>query len=310
VSLGIARYPQDGESADEILHNADSAMYQSKDPGHRGFALFRRADDAQVQARNRLSAELRQAISRQELELYYQPQVDVRSGVVTAAEALLRWRHPEHGLLLPGTFIPLAEENGMILDIGSWVLEEACRTLAAWRSRGLAPGRVSINVAPRQFCHGPFARDVHRQLTNRGLPPESLELEITESVLAAPGAAGHQALGQLASLGVRLVIDDFGTGYAGVGLLKGLPVHGMKVDRTFVHDVPDRAEAVAGAEAIVALAGALGKDLIVEGVETREQLAFFRQRDCRVFQGYLFSEPLSRRDFETAAVASERFAVA
>ena len=142
------------------------------------------------------------------------------------------------------------------------------------------------------------------------MPPESLELEITESVLAAPGAAGHHALGQLASLGVRIVIDDFGTGYAGIGLLKGLPVHGMKVDRTFVRDVPDRDEAVAGADAIVALARALGKDLIVEGVETPEQLAFFRQRECRVFQGYLFSEPLAREAFETAAGARTRFAVA
>ena len=310
VSIGIARYPQDGESADEILHNADSAMYQSKHPGHSGFALFRRADDAEVQARIRLSAELQQAIARQELELYYQPQVDVRGGAVTGAEALLRWRHPDHGLLLPNAFIPLAEENGMILDIGSWVLEEACRTLAAWRARSLAPCRMSINVAPRQFCHGQFAREIHRRLTDLGLPPECLELEITESVLAAPGAAGHHALGQLASLGVRLVIDDFGTGYAGVGLLKGLPVHGMKVDRTFVRDVPDREEAVAGADAIVALAGALGKDLIVEGVETPEQLAFFRQRGCRVFQGYLFSEPLSRVEFETAVEARERFAVA
>ncbi len=310
VSIGIARYPQDGASAEEVLHNADSAMYRSKDGHDTGYALYRRPTDPAARDRIRLSADLSEAISRSELELHYQPQVNAKSGQIVGAEALLRWRHPERGLLGPNQFIPLAEESGLILDLGGWVLAEACRTLGSWRERGLELRRVSINIAPRQFCHERFPRDVQRQLLRYNLPADSLELEITESLLGAPGATAHDALGKLASLGVRLVIDDFGTGYAGLGLLRCLPIHAMKVDRSFVHGVPENKEAVTGADAIVAVARAMQKELVVEGVETAEQLAFFRARDCEVFQGYLFSRPLTLAELEAALAEPERFAVA
>ncbi len=310
VSIGIARYPQDGATAEEVLHNADSAMYRSKDGRHAGHAFYRTPGDPSAQDRMRLSADLAQAISKSELELHYQPQVDADSGRIIGAEALLRWRHPDRGLLGPNEFIPLAEESGLILDLGGWVLEEACRTLGAWRERHQEDCRIAVNIAPRQFCHERFPRDVQRLLRRHNLPPGSLELEITESLLGAPGAAAHDALAKLASLGVRLVIDDFGTGYSGLGVLRCLPIHAMKVDRSFVHGVPDNDDAVTGADAIIALASAMRKELVVEGVETSAQLAFFRNRECGVFQGYLFSPPLTLNELEAVLAQPDHFAVA
>ncbi len=310
-SLGVSVFPSDGADADSLLRCADLAMYRAKGAGGNTFRFY--APDMNAWAAQRLQCEhdLRRAVERQEFEVYYQRQVDANSGALTGAEALVRWRHPTEGLLPPADFIPIAEETGLIVPLGEWVLETACAQAAAWRAAGAALPAVAVNLSARQFRQEGLSQTVERVLDAAGLPPDALRLEVTESCAMQDADASKAALQQLQNLGVHLAMDDFGTGYSSLAQLKRLPFDTLKVDRTFVRDLPDDREAAAITEAIVTLGHTLGKRVVAEGVETAEQVTCLRALGSDEMQGYAFSPPLPAPDFaahllsdswETAAV--------
>jgi len=291
-SIGISLFPDDGPDGDAILKNADTAMYHAKSAGRNNYQFF--AADMNQQATERLDIErkLRHAIGRNELALVYQPQFNV-AGQATGVEALLRWHHPVDGMIAPDRFIPVAEETGMIVEIGDWVMLTACRDMKHWIDSGLAPIRVAVNVSARQLRRRDFCETVAGALAESGLPAELLELEITESsVMENPQEAIH-ILERLGRMGVSLAIDDFGTGYSSLAYLKLFPIDHLKIDRSFVrdieHDLNDRAIAFG----TIALAHSLGLNVIAEGVETGDQLELLRSNGCDEVQGFLFSKPLS-----------------
>jgi EAL domain-containing protein (putative c-di-GMP-specific phosphodiesterase class I) len=290
---------------DELLKNADIAMYRAKQEGRNGHQFFR--EDMSVSTSDRLYVEagLRQALGRGELQLHYQPSVCVRTGRVVGAEALLRWTGPG-GAADPAGFIPVAEETGLIVDIGRWVLEAACAQAAAWRRRGLAPLLLSVNVSARQFLHRDLFDVVVHALERSGLPPSQLGLEITESMLMQQAAEVTDALTRLDGLGVRLAIDDFGTGYSSLTYLKRFPVRGIKIDQSFVDHIPTDPDDVAIVRAIVAMARSLEISVTAEGVETPEQLALLGELECDTYQGFLFSRPLPAEAFEALLRSREQ----
>jgi diguanylate cyclase (GGDEF)-like protein/PAS domain S-box-containing protein len=291
-SIGISLFPHDGEDSSALLKNADVAMYRAKDAGRNHYAFYSAEMTARVFERLNMENSLRQALARHELVLHYQPQVDARSGRVVGVEALLRWRHPALGLVLPDRFVPLLEETGLILPVGQWVLRTACAQLAAWRRAGLAPARVSINLSSRQFEAPGLAEQIRTILADHGLPPDSLEVEITESMLMPHSGVGRQAFETLAALGVRLAVDDFGTGYSSLSYLRRASIDALKVDRSFVLDLPADPDDAAVTQAIVSLGHSLRLELIAEGVETPGQRAFLQSLGCHLMQGNLFSPPL------------------
>jgi diguanylate cyclase (GGDEF)-like protein/PAS domain S-box-containing protein len=292
ASLGISVFPEDGADAETLLKHADIAMYHAKQNGRNTFQFF--IDDMNRRATERLFIEhsLRRALERGQLVLRYQPQINLASGRIVGAEALLRWRHPKRGLISPAEFVPIAEDSGMILAIGRWVLEEACRQAREWQQQGLAPLRIGINVSTVQLRQNAIARDVERVLSDSGLEPARLELELTETVVmnAVPNAA--RRLRELKELGLRLSIDDFGTGYSSLSYLKGLPVDSLKIDQAFIRDLTTSDDDAAIADAIIRMGHSLRLTIIAEGVENREALNFLRERNCDDVQGYYFSRPL------------------
>ncbi|MBU0621662.1 MAG: EAL domain-containing protein [Gammaproteobacteria bacterium] len=297
-SLGISLYPDDAADADQLLRNADAAMYRAKLQGRNTFQFF--SSDLADAAAERLALEydLRRAIEREEFELYFQPQFALDSGKVTGGEALIRWHHPERGLLMPGSFISLAEETGSIIAIGEWVLRQACRQLAAWRRDGIFLPSVAVNVSGAQFgWQGGFAGVVQSIMAESGITPECLEIELTESVVMQDVEQAMHALAELNALGIRLAIDDFGTGYSSLSYLKRLPVHRLKIDRSFVCNLPDAQDDAMIVRAIMDLGRNLGKQVIAEGIETEAQRAFLRQAGCTEGQGYLFGRPMSAPEF-------------
>jgi diguanylate cyclase (GGDEF)-like protein len=292
ASIGITLFPDDGASIDELLRNADLAMYQAKDIGRSRAVFFDRK-----MARSQLSVAesgLFRALRRREFSLHYQPQYDLNGGDLVGLEALLRWQSPRDGLRFPNDFVPAAEQSGLIVDIGRWVLESACHQLAMWRDQGIAPARLAINVSVQQLRVGEFAELVGQILQRTGLPPQMLELEVTESVFAEEDA--RHSLRQLAALGIRVALDDFGTGYSSLNDLRQHPVHAIKIDRSFTHEVPDNAQAATLTGSIIDMAHALGKAVVAEGVETPQQLEFLRRRGCDMAQGFVLCRPLSVAD--------------
>jgi diguanylate cyclase (GGDEF)-like protein len=288
ASIGIVLFPDDGSSIEELMRRADGAMYRAKDLG-RGRAVF--YDRALMMNRFETSQSgLYRALRRREFSLFYQPQFSLADGRLVGLEALLRWQTPRDGTRSPGDFIPAAEVSGLIVDIGGWVIEAACAQLAVWREQGIAPARLAINVSVQQLKYADFPRNVRRILEKYGIPPQLVEIEITESVFADEVAGA--ALRQLAELGVRLALDDFGTGYSSLNYLRQYPIHVVKIDRSFLEDIPMNSASATLAETIITMAHALGKEVVAEGVETAEQLQFLRERRCDSAQGFFLAQPM------------------
>jgi diguanylate cyclase (GGDEF)-like protein len=290
-SIGIAVYPDDGDDGNALLRNADAAMYKAKRQSN-GFQLYTPSLNNETSERMLLENDLRHALERDELLLYYQPQVEVGTGRIFGVEALIRWQHPRLGLILPDRFIGLAEETGLIVPIGEWVLRQACEQGRAWHDSGIANLTIAVNISVRQFLQPDLAGVIGRVLARSGLPARCLELEITESTAMEDLEASGQILRALQDMGVRIAIDDFGTGHSSLSYLKNFPIQTLKIDRSFVKDIPADANDAAIASAAIAMAHSLGLAVIAEGVETVEQLEFLRERACDAFQGYLISRPL------------------
>jgi diguanylate cyclase (GGDEF)-like protein len=292
ASIGIAMYPANGSDAQTLTKNADMAMYLAKDDGKNAFRFFSKAVKAQSVERLALEAALRRALERDQFSLNYQPKVDVASGQITGVEALLRWMHPDLGMVSPTQFIPLAEEIGIIVPIGRWVLRQACAQNMAWQRRGLSPVSMAVNLSPRQFADKQLLQDIDEALAASGMPATLLQLEVTESMVMHNVSRAIKVLDAIQSRGIRLAIDDFGTGYSSMSLMKQFPIDTIKIDRSFVRDLPDDSEDQAIAQAIIRMGKALGMTIVAEGVETAEQHAFLRHHGCDEMQGYLFSKPL------------------
>ncbi len=295
ASIGIAMYPSDGSDMQTLTKNADMAMYLAKEDGKNGFRFFTKEIKTQSIERLTLESALRRALEREQFSLHYQPKVDMVTGQITGVEALLRWNHPELGLVSPGQFIPLAEETGLIVPIGRWVLTEACAQNMAWQRRGLRPVTMAVNLSPRQFADPHLLQDVDEALLASGMSPVLLQLEVTESMVMRNVTRAIKVLDAVQSRGIRLAIDDFGTGYSSMSLMKQFPIDTIKIDRSFVRDLPNDSEDQAIAQAIISMGKALGMTVIAEGVETVEQETFLRNHACDEMQGFLFSKPLPPR---------------
>ncbi len=302
-SIGIALYPNDGSSMEELLRHADKAMYSVKDGGRAGYRFHQPRKDVDLRTRMRIDHAMRQALTQGRFRLHYQPQVDLASGRVVGAEALLRWRDPEMGEMSPAEFIPVAEESGFIVAIGEWVLVEAVRQAAQWHARGRRLV-VAVNVSALQFQKPDFVDSVARVLRESGLAPEWLDLELTESILIQDAEEALTRLEALARLGVRLSIDDFGTGYSSLAYLKRVPIGQLKIDRSFINGLPGDESDVAIVQAIISMGQALHLQIIAEGVETEAQRQFLQRAGCNLYQGFLFAQALDASDFERRAVAA------
>lgn len=297
VSVGICAYPTGGRTPSEILKNADTAMYEAKAQGRNRSVLYSAEMNEKGQRRLELESDLRRAIERDELLLHYQPQVDVSCHRVVGAEALVRWNHPSRGIIPPLEFIPLAEETGLIVEIGRWVLREACRQNKAWQAQGLAPISVAVNIAHRQFHRQRLAEEVTEVLAETGLAPDCLELELTEGILAEDSDSASQRLDHLKAMGVRLAIDDFGTGYSSLAHLKRFPIQTLKIDRCFVKDITNDRNDAEICAAVIAMAHNLNLKVVAEGAEDAAQFHALREKGCDLIQGYYFSKPVAAGDF-------------
>jgi len=292
ASIGVTHYPFDGTTVDELLKNADVAMYVAKDRGKNCYQFFAKEMNHLADSRLAMQHDLRQALELSELSLYYQPKINLASGAITSMEALVRWHHPQQGLILPNKFIPLAEDTGLIVPLGEWVIRSACRQAMAWQTAGSAPLRVAVNMSSCQFKRPGIIDTITAILTETGLSPQYLEIELTESVLLHGNEQTIEVLNQFRRLGISIAIDDFGTGYSSLSYLHRLPIDSLKIDKSFIWNLTSSVEDAAIITAIIAMANSLGLNVIAEGVETQEQLAFLRERGCREAQGYLFSHPL------------------
>jgi len=307
-SAGISLHPQDGPDVDTLLKNADVAMYRAKEAGRNNFQFFTTEMNQLVNDRLQLEISLRRALERKEFLLHYQQKVNLKTGALVGSEALLRWLHPEWGLVRPARFIPLAEETGLIVQIGEWVVEEACRQNRAWQVEGLDPGVVSVNLSARQFRQEGLVRAVSRILGATGLDPSALEMEMTESMVMHNAEAAIAILQGLKSLGIALSVDDFGTGYSSLAYLKDLPIDTLKIDRSFVRDIKaggDPGEGVL-AQAIISLGHALNLKVIAEGVETDAQVRFLAKHRCDEVQGFYYGEPVAPEAFAKLLAKNRR----
>lgn len=296
-SIGVSLYPRDGEAADKLLKHADVAMYRAKELGRNRFQFYAPEMNERILERLELENSLRRALEHDELELYYQPKVELAHGFVVGAEALIRWRHPRLGMVHPGEFIPLAEESGLIVPIGEWVIDSACRQLRTWHEQGLQEVSVAVNVSARQFQHDQLAGVLARALTDHRVPPQRLHVEVTESAVMSHPERTIVTLQELKKIGVQISLDDFGTGYSSLNYLKRFPIDSIKIDRSFVADISTSAEDAAIALMVISLAHSLNQTVIAEGVEDGAQLAFLRRHRCDEMQGYLFSRPLPAEHF-------------
>jgi len=297
ASVGIAMFPGNGNSPQELLMNADAAMYHAKGMGKNGYSFFDVSMNTNARKQLQLLQDLRNAVEQQQFRLYYQPKFDAVSGIPVGAEALLRWEHPQQGLLLPATFIELAEKTGLIIPIGEWVLDEACRQMSLWYAQGYEDWRIAVNLSALQFCHAGLVKSVATALARHQLPANSLTLEITETTAMSDADASMTVLQQLSEMGVDLSIDDFGTGYSSLMYLKRLPANELKIDRGFVRDLEHDSDDAAIVSAIVALGQALGLRIVAEGVETDVQQSFLTRLGCNSLQGYLLGHPLPADSF-------------
>lgn len=305
ASIGIALFPADGHSPEALQGCADAALHQAKAQGRRTLRFFSPEMSSRAKERLTLEAELRHALDAGELRLYYQPQVDLDSGEIVGLEALVRWQHPERGLIPPGKFIPLAEESGLAGQLGDWVLREACRQIRQWSEAGLAPRQTAVNVSAVQLNRGHLIESVETVLKETGIAPEQLELEITESFVIADRDQSFKSLSYLKGLGVRISIDDFGTGYSSLAYLQQLEVHKLKIDMSFVRDMTSNRGNASIVKAVIALGHSLGLEVIAEGVEEVEQVRHLRALQCDVMQGYFISKPMPAEE-TTRFLASYR----
>ncbi|OGW19656.1 MAG: hypothetical protein A2072_01960 [Nitrospirae bacterium GWC1_57_7] len=292
VSIGIAIYEVDGKDLESLLKNADAAMYHAKEQGKNNYQFYKHSMNATSLEKLEFENDLRRALERKEFLLYYQPQIDVRTGGIVGMEALIRWQHPGRGMVSPAEFIPMAEETGLIIPIGAWVLQTACAQNKAWQAAGLTPIPVSVNLSNRQFRQRDLMQAITAAVETSGLEPRHLVLEITESAIMHEPAVSSAMLHQLTAQGLRLAMDDFGTGYSSLGNLKRLPIYAIKIDRSFVMDITTDPDDAAITKAIIAMGRNLNLTVIAEGVETEQQLAFLYEQGCHTIQGYLISPPL------------------
>jgi predicted signal transduction protein with EAL and GGDEF domain/DNA-binding response OmpR family regulator len=297
-SIGIALYPKDGTEIEDLLVKADMAMYQAKDQGRNGHAFYGQSMAVRSLGRLELESDLRRAFERGEFLLYYQPKAELANGTIVGVEALLRWQHPTRGWISPETFIPVAEETGLIVALGEWVIRETCKQLQAWSNEGLGHLTIAVNVSVQQFARQDFVESVLRALWNFGVKPQQLELEITESLLMRNVDDTTACMRRFRAAGVVLSIDDFGTGYSSLGYLRQFPVDALKIDRSFVKDLHTSDDDAAICAAIIAMARELKLRVIAEGVENVEQLDFLRRHRCDQVQGYLVGPPLPAADLE------------
>jgi diguanylate cyclase (GGDEF)-like protein/PAS domain S-box-containing protein len=298
ASIGICMHPEEGQDDQAVMKNADMAMYLAKEEGKNNYQFFSGKMKAHSIERLAIETNLRRALEEKELSLAYQAKVNFRTGVITGVEALLRWTNAQLGSVAPSQFIPLAEETGLIVPIGKWVLRTACEQSMQWQRQGLPAVRMSVNLSMRQLNDDSLVSEIEAVLRDTGLNPELLELEVTESMIMHNAERAVRVLTAIKALGVRLAIDDFGTGYSSLAHLKRFPIDTLKVDRSFIREIPQDAEDRAIAEAIIAMGKTLSLTVVAEGVETQEQQAFLSERSCDEMQGYYFSTPIAPSDFE------------
>ncbi|HSO58369.1 MAG TPA: EAL domain-containing protein, partial [Paenisporosarcina sp.] len=298
TSIGIAIYPNDGSDINTLFSHADSAMYLAKDRGKNGYCFYNSDMSEESFQKLTLESELELAIKNNDLVLHYQPQIDMGTNQIVGVEALLRWNHPKLGLIPPANFIPLAEEMGLMVNLGEWVLNHACRQMKTWHDQGLTALKISINLSPQEFLKKQLVDKVKQVLLETGLPPQSLELEITES-MTMDVIRSTSVLEELSEIGIQIAIDDFGTGYSSLNYLKNFQIHRLKIDRSFIRDMMsgNKGEKIVGT--IISIAHALNLKVIAEGVETEEQVHFLTSLKCDEIQGFYFSKPLCAKDFET-----------
>ena len=297
TSIGISVYPADGKDAETLIKNADTAMYSAKNKGRNNYQFFRSEMNAHAYERLLIEASLRVAIEKHEFELHYQPKVSLETGLLTGAEALLRWNHPEWGVVMPSRFISIAEDCGLIVPIGHWVLLEACRQFKAWIDDGLTPGSIAVNISAVEFNHKSFVTDVNKILSDTQLMAHCLQLEITESVLMKDAQASTDILLTLKDIGIQLAVDDFGTGYSSLSYLQQFPIDVLKIDQSFVRELSIESQSGFIVNAIISMAKSLNLKVVAEGVETDQQLDFLRNLNCEEGQGYIFSKPLNAYDY-------------
>ncbi|WP_068546450.1 EAL domain-containing protein [Thalassotalea crassostreae] len=300
-SIGISVYPNDGHTVTNLMKNADVAMYHAKEQGRSCFKFYSDSLNSRAKERLHLEQALRGAIENDEFELYYQPQMDTRDSSIAGVEALIRWNNPKLGIVSPAEFIPVAEETGMIIKIGEWVLRQACFQAKQWLDKGFSDFQMSINLSAVQFKRGTLVGLIQSVLKNTGLPPQMLKLEITESAVMTDVEENIVRLQQIKTLGVGIAVDDFGTGYSSLSYLKKFPIDTLKIDRSFIADI-NRNNDIAIVKAILALAESLGLDVVAEGVENQEQLRILNENNCFYIQGYLFSKPLDAQSCEALLI--------
>ena len=297
ASIGIVVFPDDGGSVETLLQNADAAMYRAKDAGRSRFEFFSKKLNAESRRKIELERDLRSAFDDRQLEVYFQPQFNLADGAVWGAEALMRWRHSEQGFIPPSEFIQLAEDSGLIVDMGRWVMEQTCTDLRTILDMGLHPGSMSINVSARQLREGSFTSDVLDTLQRYDIHPGYLQLEITETTVAQNRDSAINVLNVLRDAGVQVAIDDFGTGYSSLSYLQQMPFDLIKIDKSFIDMIGSGGSSENICRTIIKMAHELGKKAIAEGVETREQADFLIENDCDFVQGYYFSHPLPKEEF-------------
>lgn len=297
--MGISIAPNDTQQPKELLAFAEIAMYQAKGLGGNKCQFYTAEMNSRAKTRIELESYLRKAVNQNQFILYYQPQFDIQSGKLVGCEALLRWQHPEMGIISPNDFIPLAEETGVIIEIGEWVLQAACLQNKKWQDAGHSPIRIAVNISARQFREPGFLEMIERVVQTTALNPEWLELEITESLLMEDIDSAINILKRLKEQGIHLAIDDFGTGYSSLSYLKRFPLSRLKIDRSFVRDITTDDNDASITKAVIALAHSMNLKVVAEGIETQEQLLFLKEKGCEVGQGYLYSPPVAEESFDT-----------
>ena len=297
TSIGVSVYPDDGLDAETLIQNADTAMYQAKENGHQSYQFFKPAMNVRAVERQSIEESLRRALERNEFTLHYQPKVNLKTGEITGAEALIRWTHPTRGPVPPGHFIPVAEDCGLILPIGNWVLREACKQARAWQDAGLPLGTMAVNISAMEFRDESFLEGVFAILKDTGLDPRALELELTESVLMKRAESTESILKTLRARGVRLAVDDFGTGYSSLSYLRKFPIDALKIDQSFVRQITSAPDETTIVAAVISMGRSLKLRVVAEGVETQEELKFLQAHECDEAQGYYFSRPVVAQQF-------------